>query len=181
MKEKRKKLLPLFSNKKTAQVPTTPPVHTSIIPPPCHPLLGNLQDPNQQEKAIYLQEEIFKWLQHAMVTKNVASPQAQWTAYLHRQWICLFWQEGMYTKQSHLRLADIYVAEPRFGQWYDCRVGQGGAKFLRDAIEIYMFRAVLPEKPPTPLSSPTSPVLPCPPSHAIPKINKTKRQKKPTD
>lgn len=156
VKEKRKKSRTLFSKKQVPQVSATPPV----IPPPFHPLLGNLQDPNQQDRAFYLKEEIFKWLQYAMVTKNVASPQAQWTAHLHRQWICLFWKEGMYTKQSHLRLADIYVAEPRFGQWYDCRVGQGGAKFLRDAIEIYMFRAILPEKPPTPLSSPSSPTLP---------------------
>lgn len=91
----------------------------------------------EQEK---LKEAIFHYLALAMATGDVGSPAAQYVAALHRKWICLFWREGMYTKDAHLMLANIYVAEPRFSAFYDGRVGRGAAQFLRDAIEIFLIR-----------------------------------------
>ncbi len=87
-----------------------------------------------------LKEMIFSQLALAMKSGNVGGREAQTLVLLHRKWLLLFWREGMYTKQNHLMIGKIYVAEPRFGQFYDGRVGRGGAEFLRDAIEIYVLR-----------------------------------------
>lgn len=109
-----------------------------------HGTLREGKSGNQQEA---LKELIFHQLTVAMATGDVGSSEAQILVDLHRRWICFFWRDGMYSKGAHLRLADIYVAEPRFTAWYDNRVGRGGAKFLRDAIEVGQYRVGMPLPP----------------------------------
>lgn len=113
---------------------------------PFSQLHGRLQNPSHAPLESKLKEMIFIQLKIAMNTGDIGSLESQILAHLHRQWLCLFWREGMYTKQSHLRLADIYTADPRFSAVYDKRVAMGATQFLRDAIEIYLFRgpAALP-------------------------------------
>lgn len=110
-------------------------------------LHGALEESVSKEQEERLKEGIFYHLAWAMKTGHAGSPEGQYVAALHRKWICLFWREGMYTKDAHLTLANIYVADRRFAAFYDGRVGSGGAQFLRDAIEIYVYRggAVLDE------------------------------------
>lgn len=103
-------------------------------------LHGKLQDEKNRGLAEELKEMIFLQLEVAMKTGNPGSLEGQILADLHRRWICLFWREGMYSKAAHLRLADIYIADRRFTAWYDRRVGVGGAQFLRDAVEVAMYR-----------------------------------------
>lgn len=107
---------------------------------PFSQLHGTLQNPSQAPLESKLKEMIFIQLNIAMKTGDIGSLDAQILSHLHRQWLCLFWREGMYTKQSHLRLADIYTADPRFSAVYDRRVAMGATQFLRDSIEIYLFR-----------------------------------------
>ncbi len=97
-------------------------------------------DPQRGAHQKALGEAVLKQLKIAMATGDVGSVEAQQLAQLHRQWLSTFWREGMYTKDAHLTLADIYVADQRFSHCYDIPVGRGACQFLRDSIEIYVFR-----------------------------------------
>lgn len=109
---------------------------------PCIAFHSGLKEWTAEDWALQekLKEMIFQQLALAMKTGDVAGAEAQTLVLLHRKWLHLFWKEGMYTKQNHLMIGKIYVAEPRFAEFYDGRVGRGGAVFLRDAIEIYVLR-----------------------------------------
>ena len=82
-----------------------------------------------------LGKEVLETLKMAMATGEPASPLAQKTADLHRQWLNYAW--GHYDKAAHAGLARMYVADPRFTAYYDDQVQPGAAEFLRDAILIY--------------------------------------------
>ena len=88
----------------------------------------------QQER---LSEAIFKLLAEGMASGDPAGESAQAAADAHRQWLGLFWGEGAYSKESHLALAEGYVSDSRFTAFYDERLGDGAARFLRDAIAVY--------------------------------------------
>jgi hypothetical protein len=84
-----------------------------------------------------LAREIADLLKQAMQTGDPGCELAQKACALHRDWICLFWKEGMYSAAAHRGLAEMYVADDRFGAYYADRVGAGAERFLRDAIAIY--------------------------------------------
>ncbi len=91
----------------------------------------------QWQKQEALAEEIFSLLEEAMKTADPACEAAQKAADCHRQWVCIFWKEGLYSKASHRGLAEMYVADERFTAYYDDRLGRGTAQFLKDAIYHY--------------------------------------------
>lgn len=72
----------------------------------------------------------------AMEKGDPAGPHAQKAADFHRQWLTAFWKEGQYSKPAHRGLAEMYVADERFKQYYDA-IAPGAAEFLRDAIAAY--------------------------------------------
>ena len=84
-----------------------------------------------------LSERIFTLLAQAMEKKDPSCTEAQEAADCHRQWLCLFWKAGLYSKQAHRGMAEMYLADERFTQFYDSRLGEGGAKLLHDAIYLY--------------------------------------------
>jgi len=90
----------------------------------------------QMEKAEELRIEYESLLKIAFEKGDPASDEAQKACDLHRQWICVFWKDGMYSKEAHKGLAEMYVADERFTAYYD-KIALGCAKFLRDAINIY--------------------------------------------
>lgn len=83
-----------------------------------------------------LSREINETLPAAMATSNPAGNEAQKVCELHKQWICMFWRDGAYTKQTHRALGEMYVADERFRAYYD-KIADGAAEFLRDALNIY--------------------------------------------
>ena len=83
-----------------------------------------------------LEKEIRLLLENAVKTKNPNCEQAQKACDLHRQWLCLFWPEGIYSKTAHKALGDSYVSDSRFKAYYD-QLGENCANFFRDAIDIY--------------------------------------------
>ncbi len=83
-----------------------------------------------------LSREINESLPAAMATGNPAGELAHKVCELHKQWICIFWPDGMYTKQAHKGLGEMYVADERFKAYYD-KIALGAAEFLRDALNIY--------------------------------------------
>ena len=70
----------------------------------------------------------------AYETGNPAGELAQKAADLHRQWLSYSWNS--YSKEAHAGLAQMYVADERFKEYYD-KEQPGCAEFLRDAILIY--------------------------------------------
>ncbi len=83
-----------------------------------------------------LGEEIKATLANAFETGDPAGELAQKAAELHKQWITLCWG-GAYSKEGHAGLAQLYVDDERFTAYYD-EEQPGTAKFLRDAIYVFM-------------------------------------------
>lgn len=88
----------------------------------------------QWEKQENLSKEIAALLKQETPKGNPSSEEAKRLCDLHRQWLCMFWKEGMYSKEAHSCLGESYVADERFKKYYDDIV-PGGAVFLRDALK----------------------------------------------
>jgi hypothetical protein len=73
-------------------------------------------------------------LKAAFETNDPAGELAQKACDLHRQWLCVFYPN--YSKEYHLGLGEMYVADERFKAYYE-KIIPGCAEFLRDAINIY--------------------------------------------
>lgn len=56
-------------------------------------------------------------------------------AELHKQWLCFTWSK--YTPQAHAGVAEMYIMDERFTQYYDANL-PGCAKFLRDAVKAWL-------------------------------------------
>lgn len=90
----------------------------------------------QWQKAQELSEQIDETLKEAFEQGNPASETAQRACDLHRQWLCMFWKDGTYSKEAHKALVKGYVADKRFTAYYD-KIAPGCTEFFRDAINIY--------------------------------------------
>ncbi len=81
-----------------------------------------------------LSKELNDMLRAATELGDPASELAQEVCEKHKKWLCYYW--GEYSKEAHLGLAQMYVDDPRFTEYYD-KIAKGAAKFLRDALQIY--------------------------------------------
>ncbi len=88
------------------------------------------------EASEVLRKRIEETLKEAFEDGNPASDLAQSICEMHKQWLCMFWPDGMYSKEAHKGLADMYIADERFRANYD-KIAPGCTQFLRDAIYIY--------------------------------------------
>lgn len=78
-------------------------------------------------------------LKEAFDTGNPAGELGQKAADLHRQWLGYTWDE--YSKEAHAGLAQMYLNDPRFAEYYD-QEQPGMAKFLGEAILVYTGKKV---------------------------------------
>ena len=81
-----------------------------------------------------LESAIIDQLKLAMEAGDPHGPAAQQLARMHARWISLSWGEGAYSPKAHNGLADGYLADPRFVDYYDSRAGKGATEFLVSAI-----------------------------------------------
>lgn len=81
-----------------------------------------------------LAADIHKTLADAYATGDPAGELAQQAADMHRRWLTFYW--GDYNPQAHADIAQMYVDDPRFTEYYD-KDQPGTAAFLRDAVLIY--------------------------------------------
>ncbi|QAA31567.1 MerR family transcriptional regulator [Clostridium manihotivorum] len=81
-----------------------------------------------------LGNEVIEVLSNAFATGDPAGELAQKAADLHRQWLSFYWDK--YSKEAHAGVAQMYVEDERFREFYD-KEQPGTAAFLRDAILIY--------------------------------------------
>ena len=68
---------------------------------------------------------------------SVGENEAQALAELHKKWLSIYWDK--YSKEAHAGVAQMYVCDERFKEYYD-KHGEGLAEFLRDAIVEYTSR-----------------------------------------
>ncbi|MEN6350462.1 MAG: MerR family transcriptional regulator [Syntrophomonas sp.] len=95
-------------------------------------LKGMSQD--QYAELEKLSSSLNETLKAAVASGDPAGELGQQAADLHRQWLSFFWDS--YNKEAHAGLAQMYVADERFSEYYD-KIQTGAAVFLRDAILIY--------------------------------------------
>jgi len=88
----------------------------------------------QYDKSEHLRIAYEEELKSAFITGDPAGEHAQKACDLHRQWLCVFYPE--YSKQYHMGLAEMYVADERFKANYE-KIAPGCTEFFRDAINIY--------------------------------------------
>lgn len=81
-----------------------------------------------------LSNEINTKLKIAFETGDPSSDAAQEVCELHRKWLCYYYDD--YSKEYHLGVAEMYVADERFAAYYD-KIEIGCAEFLRNAINLY--------------------------------------------
>lgn len=72
----------------------------------------------------------------AVQTQNVKSAEAKAKALVmrHRDWLLYTWTT--YTPEAHCGLADMYLADERFTDYYNASI-PGGTQFLHDAIHTW--------------------------------------------
>ena len=87
----------------------------------------------QYEAAQQLEQTLFSRLAEAM--KEESNELHLEIAELHKRWLSFYWPK--YTRQAHLGLAQMYIADERFTQYYDSKVGDGATQLLYDAIALY--------------------------------------------
>lgn len=81
-----------------------------------------------------LEQRIKDTLTSAMAIGDPTSPESHMLADMHAQWIRVHWGENGYTPEAHVQLAEGYLHDPRFIEYYDSACGQGATQFLRDSI-----------------------------------------------
>ncbi|KLU64262.1 HTH-type transcriptional activator mta [Desulfosporosinus acididurans] len=90
--------------------------------------------PEQYDEVTRLEKEVLEILYAAFETGDPAGELAQKAADLHRQWLSYFWSS--YSKEAHLGVTQMYVADERFKAYYD-KKKPGAAAFLKEAVRIY--------------------------------------------
>ena len=82
-----------------------------------------------------LEGAIIEQLKTAMATGDAKDAQARKLAHMHAEWIKMSWGDGAYSPQAHKALAQGYLADARFVDYYDSRAGARATEFLVAAIE----------------------------------------------
>lgn len=71
-------------------------------------------------------------------TNDPTCPEARLMCAMHAKWIQGHWPEGLYSNETHLSLAQSYLADERFIAYYDNACGKGATKFLVEALKNYL-------------------------------------------
>jgi DNA-binding transcriptional MerR regulator len=90
--------------------------------------------PQEYEEVTKLNERLMNKLLEAFKTGDPEGELAQQAADLHRQWLTFYWDN--YSREAHAGVAQMYVDDPRFTEYYD-KHQPGLAVFLRDAVLKY--------------------------------------------
>ena len=88
----------------------------------------------QYDEGERLRLKLEQTLKAAFDTGDPAGELAQKACDLHRRWLCVFYPK--YSKEYHVGLGEMYVADERFKANYD-KLAVGCTEFLRNAINVY--------------------------------------------
>lgn len=89
----------------------------------------------QYAAAQQLEQQLFDRLKEALVDGDATTETAMEVAELHKRWLSFYWAK--YTKEAHVGLAQMYLYDERFTEYYDSRAGKGATQLLHDAIVAY--------------------------------------------
>lgn len=79
-----------------------------------------------------LEDEIRERLESAVVSgKDLESEESAKIVRLHKEWLCMTWKQ--YSSEAHKNVAQLYVADERFTEYYDKKVS-GCAELLCRAV-----------------------------------------------
>lgn len=88
-----------------------------------------------------LSADILEKLAALMAAGDGADPtgdEARALCAMHAEWIQGFWPEGLYSPATHLALAEGYLLDHRFTEYYDNAAGAGATEFLVAALREYL-------------------------------------------
>lgn len=85
-----------------------------------------------------LGNEILKRLKELLPEGDAGCAEAQMMCAMHAKWIQGHWPDGLYSKEMHLSLAQGYLMDKRFIDYYDNACGEGATRFLVSALEHYL-------------------------------------------
>ena len=77
-----------------------------------------------------LEESIKVQLRLALESGDPASEASAELARMHARWIRMHWGDATYSREAHLGLAQGYLADERFVDYYDSSCGEGATAFL---------------------------------------------------
>ena len=80
-----------------------------------------------------LEESIKVQLRLVMAENDVRGEAAAELARMHARWITMHWG-GSYNREAHLALAQGYLADSRFREYYDSACGEGATECLVEAL-----------------------------------------------
>lgn len=103
---------------------------------------AKLMDMTKQQYADMekLTEELSSALRDACLEGDPAGEKAREACKLHKRWLSYSWPEGEYSPDAHMGLAQMYVDDERFTEYYE-KIAPGCAAFLRDALKIFYSKA----------------------------------------
>lgn len=82
-----------------------------------------------------IEKELFDLLKVILESNNIEGEEGKRVYELHREWLSFTWPK--YTKEAHIGLANMYLQDERFENYYNERVDNGATKILRDCIVKY--------------------------------------------
>lgn len=93
-------------------------------------------DKDEWDDLATLEERIIEQLKAAMESGDPSGAESAELVRLHAAWVQAHWGKSRtLTHEMHVGLGQMYVADPRFQEYYDSRAGTGAAAFLVTAIE----------------------------------------------
>lgn len=95
--------------------------------------------PADQGRLEQLEKELNQTLKAAVLTGDPNSEEAYRACDLHKQWLSFYWKE--YNKDAHQGIAQMYVEDPRFTEYYE-KIVPGCAAFLYEAVKCYIEASV---------------------------------------
>lgn len=76
-------------------------------------------------------------LKRVMESGSIEGAEAKTVFECHKKWLSYVWKT--YSKEAHIGLANMYVADDRFTKYYDDKLGNGAAEVLKDIICKYAY------------------------------------------
>lgn len=92
-------------------------------------------DPEAYNEMETLNDEMLALFKLAFDLDDPSSDEAQMACGMHKKWLQYYWSH--YSKEAHLGLVEMYVADSRFSEYYD-KIKKGLALFIRDAMKVYL-------------------------------------------
>lgn len=90
------------------------------------------EDFNKMNK---VEEDIINGLREVVKTSDLESNTAKEIYENHKKWLSFTWPS--YSKEAHVGLAEMYVADERFAKYYNDKAGEEVVNALRDIIVRY--------------------------------------------